>query len=100
MTFKPIFKNAYAISPSLNKENVSPENVENVLNPPQKPVRNNKRYTGDKLPFKLKLIKNPRIIQLNILANKVARGKFKLVFTNKRDIPYRAILPIPPPINT
>lgn len=58
VTLDKIFINANKKSYSFNKFSVSKENVENVVNPPQKPTVRNNLNKGDISPFSL----NPNMI--------------------------------------
>lgn len=71
-----IFKAAKVKLPDLIKSSVSLLKVENVLNPPQKPVRINKRKVGLEKIFSLKNpIATAITTQLRKLASSVPRGK-------------------------
>ncbi len=93
------YTRAMPIPPASISLKVSAEKVENVLNPPQKPVIiNNLRSADHSFSAELESI-YPSNKQAIRLAIKVAQGK-PSVYGNNLLTPYRAILPAPPPINT
>lgn len=69
------FANAQNHFPSEMSNNVSYENVEKVLNPPQKPTTINGIQIPSIFSFEIRKTASPRIIQLKVFAKKVPIGR-------------------------
>ena len=70
------FNDRYRISPSCNSLMLSYENVENVVNPPQKPVVRKMRHSGvSRLPFSESAKRTPIRKQPTMFTVKVPSGK-------------------------
>tara|TARA_Y100000588_G_C13498644_1_gene604229 strand:+ start:102 stop:446 length:345 start_codon:yes stop_codon:yes gene_type:complete len=100
-TFIKTLQNAIIVLPDLSKYRVSKLKVENVLNPPQKPIIKNEENKLLSSLFIHAYNVIPRIIQLNVFENKVAKGnRVEEKRKTNLETPKRAKLPKPPPINT
>lgn len=99
ITLPIIYIKEDSISPLIPKLNDSYEKVENVVNPPQKPVINNALSLGDNIPDRLKSpVINPNKKQPKIFIVNVAKGKGAFHMTrNNRFTKKRQQVPINPP---
>lgn len=88
-------------SPLFIKEWLSNANVEKVVNPPQKPVVNNKVWFWESklflkdIPNTIPISKHPIILTKNVPKKKFWKYELKIL-----EIKYLRTLPIPPPKNT
>jgi hypothetical protein len=91
---------ADAVRPSWSNSKASNENVENVENPPQNPVKSKSRHVTDISDFAAIPAKTPRSRQLVRFTAKVGHGKEIAQLRSQKDIPNLRTLPNPPPRKT
>lgn len=99
-----MFKKANKYMPCLNIKKTSKPNVENVLKPPQKPVKTKifrLLFVWPKCSFAF-MIQSviPKTTQATVFETNVAKGKEVVVLKKAKPITYLSKEPTPPPIKT